>query len=179
MGRGGAGRVRGKPSSAPNGRTWNAVDPGRVRAAEASRVEPRRQTCWQAEASGALGRMGGIAGSVSFTSAPTPAAASHYPPAAPSHEPLAHFLPPPLRPWHHFLCKTGQPQALAGSAFPARPLLLPTVAARGLSPRGRPGSPAPGLRCPPSGRTHPALSPTPPVAGKMRAGFIPPSTGSG
>lgn len=56
------------------------------------------------------------------TTSPTrPPAASQHLLAAPLHEPPAHFLPPPLRPWQHFLCKTGQPQALAGSALPPLP----------------------------------------------------------
>lgn len=170
--RGGGGRVRGKFSSKRKN-----FESGR----------PRARGGVAGCGVGAPARMGGdaVSISVSFTSAPlpprAPAAASHYPRAAPLLEPPAHFLLPPLRPWQHFLYKTGQPQALAGSALAARPRPLPTVTTRGRSVLAdaqalpRPAS----LSGPPptAHGSHTRPSPPLPGSGKRRAGYSPSSLG--
>lgn len=108
----------------------NGLDVGRPGGVAGRAGRPRRQGLW-----------GDWVGTGAWSRSPPCSLPLSAPLAAPLHEPPAHFLPPPLRLRQHFLCKTGQPQALAGSALLARPD-PPSPASHGghqrpLHPRGR------------------------------------------
>lgn len=161
----GMGRARGKPSSTPNGRTWNAADPGRPRTAEASRAALPRP----GPAAGLRGGWSGVAASVAVHLCGPPRSGRG--PLLPAGRTLIAasiaLLTPPA--WQNFLCETGPPRALAGSALPARPRLLAarslSVLADALAPRRQ------ASRRPPAWAQTSHPLPDAPGAGRMRAGL--------